>query len=70
MKLHVDVQTLDDFLYLLDGGLLRLQRLTIYVAWIDHSDVIVVSIGKSFLIHFTSLKVQVHDSHLLRVYQK
>ena len=57
VRLHADVRTLDDFLYLLDGRLPRLQRLTIYIARIDHSDVVAdakvcrslrVSIGKNF----------------------
>ena len=57
VRLHADVQTLDDFLYLLDGRLPRLQRLTIYIAGIDHSDVVadakvcrsvMVSIRKDF----------------------
>jgi hypothetical protein len=40
MRLHADVQTLDDFLYLFDGRLPHLQRLAIYIAQIDHSDVV------------------------------
>ena len=62
VRLLANVRTLDDFLYLLDGRLPGLQRLTIYIARIDHSDVvadtkvcteiIAVSIGRTSTILF------------------